>query len=230
MASKEVMGKLRDWVEANATITQEKFDENDITLNTRIRKIFFEQLEDLAFDAKELNNGSYMISLRLDFPRKTEMPYTFLFDSKKKTIIPQYTITHRVFRTSEPNEVETLTNLEFYLQQNPINKNKSNPAFSRDRSNYFRSKTGELINDVIRFEFKDTDENLYQFINGKFVLYYEDNVVAYQHGSKDFCVMSSYMDIKISSTYENDILTMYVYNIPQELKDNPSRLIMGVKC
>lgn len=158
------MGKLRDWVEANATITQEKFDENDITLNTRIRKIFFEQLEDLAFDAKELNNGSYMISLRLDFPRKTEMPYTFLFDSKKKTIIPQYTITHRVFRTSEPNEVETLTNLEFYLQQNPINKNKSNPAFSRDRSNYFRSKTGELINDVIRFEFKDTDENLYQFI------------------------------------------------------------------
>ena len=35
------MSKLSDWVEQNTTLTQKKFDENDITTNFKIKNMFF---------------------------------------------------------------------------------------------------------------------------------------------------------------------------------------------
>ena len=128
------MSKLSEWVEQNTTLTQKKFDENDITTNVKIRRMFFEQLENLEFSSKRVEKSlpisiagenEYMLSLRLDFPRKTEAPYTFLFNSDKLTLIPQYTATHRVYRPTTNEERDILTNLGFYLESNERNKAKA---------------------------------------------------------------------------------------------------------
>ena len=80
------MSKLSDWVEQNTNLTQKKFDENDITTNQKIKNLFFEQLENLEFsferiinEARSFGKSEYRISVRLDFPRKTEVPYSFIF-------------------------------------------------------------------------------------------------------------------------------------------------------
>ena len=35
------MSKLSEWVEQNTTLTQKKFDENDITTNVKIRRMIY---------------------------------------------------------------------------------------------------------------------------------------------------------------------------------------------
>ena len=51
------MSKLSEWVEQNTTLTQKKFDENDITTNVKIRRMFFEQLENLEFSSKRVEKS-----------------------------------------------------------------------------------------------------------------------------------------------------------------------------
>ena len=80
------MSKLSDWVEQNTTLTQKKFDENDITTNFKIKNMFFDQIDNLEFSFKRIGTANvfgeceYLISVRLDFPRKTEAPYSFTFN------------------------------------------------------------------------------------------------------------------------------------------------------
>ena len=50
------MSKLSDWVEQNTTLTQKKFNENDITTNYKIKKLFFEQLDNLEFSFERIND------------------------------------------------------------------------------------------------------------------------------------------------------------------------------
>lgn len=226
------MSKLSEWVEQNTTLTQKKFDENDITTNAKIRKMFFEQIENLEFSFKKnvsqkstfrTNGEEYLISLRLDFPRKTEAPYTFLFNSEKLTVIPQYTATHRVYRPVNDDERETLTNLGFYIESNDNNKDKSNPLNRRDRSKNFFEKSGIVENDVIMFTLGDDDMNA----DGCMVIKYLDEgreyIVAYQANESDFTVSTEFRNIRIHRQLFNNTSDssntpekyIYVYNYPE---------------
>ena len=227
------MGKLTEWVEQNTTITQEKFNENDITMNEYIRGILFDQIEDLAFkveDMKVIRAGAeskrqYLISFRLDYPRKTETPYSFIFETGTRALIPQYTITHRVYHAPmDSEEYKTLSNLESYLIQCPTNDVKSNPANQRDRSQHYLLIQGTPTSDVVIFNLKnysyaDSGQDLNEAI-GKFVVKYidadgKDKIVAYQNSSGNFMFTPEYRDLRISKRERDGVLEYYLYNIPQ---------------
>lgn len=232
------MGKLSEWVEANTTITQEKFNENDITTNSRIKNLMFEQIEDLAFNVKLVKSEYYtdkpvyMLSFRLDFPRKTDTPYDFLFETGRNVLIPQYTETHRVYRAADDIEATILQNLECYLLQNPCNDTKDNPKNKRDRSQNFLLTQGEIQSDIVAFRFEDS--NLWSKADGVFTLEYigdskpgEEGIVAYQHGTSEFTFTKDFRNLRLSRRETNGILEFYLYNIPTSL--DWERFVMQAK-
>lgn len=245
------MSKLSEWVEQNTTLTQKKFDENDITTNVKIRRMFFEQLENLEFSSKRVekslpisiaSENEYMLSLRLDFPRKTEAPYTFLFNSDKLTLIPQYTATHRVYRPTTNEERDILTNLGFYLESNERNKDKANPDNRRDRSKNFFERQGYVQNDVIMFPLYEDEADA----DGVMVIKYlnedgEESIVAYQSNEPDFTVTQEFRQVRINRQVftgnhkrgfhdESDYRSgtyFYVYNYPEDT--DPSQYLLTAR-
>ena len=227
------MGKLTEWVKQNTTLTQEKFNENDITMNDYIRGILFNQIEDLAFKAEyiktirtfEETKVQYLISFRLDYPRKTETPYSFIFETGTRTLIPQYTITHRVYHAPiDSCEYEILGNLESYLTQCPTNNVKSNPANQRDRSQHFIIIQGVPTSDVVVFNFEGYNKDYWDLdtASGKFVIKYidingEDKIVAYQNTNGNFMFTPDFRDLRISKREVEGTLEYYLYNISQSL-------------
>ena len=245
------MSKLSEWVERHSEISQKKFDENDITTNTKIRHMFFEQLENLEFSSEIVNGHDtfekheYNLSLRLDFPRKTEAPYRFTFNTDKLTLIPQYTATHRVYRPQTGQERQILTNLGFYLESNEHNPDKANPDNRRDRTKNYFEKRGVLENDVVIFRIYNNEMEA----DGKMVLRYldddkESKLVAYQSNEPFFTVTQEFRQICISrqpffsdgsedglvsavNTELDNGTYFYVYNIPDEM--NPKNFYMSAK-
>ena len=229
------MSKLSDWVEQNTTLTQKKFNENDITTNYKIKKLFFEQLDNLEFSFERINDTTkvfggteYRIQLRLDYPRKTETPYSFIFNPQKLTLIPQYTATHRVYRPATDDEADVLTNLGFYLAANEKNNDKSNPDKRRECSKNFFERRGFVQNDVIVFPLYESEKGA----DGTMVLKYRDSdgekVIAYQANEPDFTVVQEFRQIRINRqdsmgehmwgvTDDVDVMNgecFYVYNYP----------------
>ena len=245
------MSKLSEWVEQNTTLTQKKFDENDITTNVKIRKMFFDQVENLEFSSKRVekapsvfivSENEFLISLRLDFPRKTEAPYTFLFNPDKLTIVPQYTATHRVYRPMSNEEKDILTNLGFYLESNERNRDKANPDNRRDRSKSFFERQGYVQNDVIMFPLYQEEEAA----DGVMVLKYIDengteSIVAYQSNEPDFTVTQEFRQVRINRQVfsgehnrgvhdESDCrsgIYFYVYNYP--VGTNPGGYVLTAR-
>lgn len=245
------MSKLSDWVEQNTTLTQKKFDENDITTNFKIKNMFFDQIDNLEFSFKRIGTANvfgeceYLISVRLDFPRKTEAPYSFTFNPSKLTLIPQYTLTHRVYRPQTDAERDVLTNLGFYLEANEKNTDKANPDNRRDRSKNFFEKSGRVENDVIVFQLYEDEQGA----DGTMVLKCRDRldgtekIVAYQSNEPDFTVTQEFRQVRINRQYFSDDHSgrrglldnpdyragtyFYVYNYPADT--NPYDYILTAK-
>lgn len=200
------MSKLSEWVEQNTNLTQKKFDENDISTNMKIKQLFFEQIENLEFSFKPVprlsgskQSKSYYLSLRLDFPKKTETPYTFLFEPDKNVLVPQYTVTHRVYMPHDDSENDILTNLGFYLESNERNTSKFNPENKRERNTSYFEKTGIVKNDVIVFVLNEfeTRGNGHIFIKYMDKKGHNDILVAYQAKEEDFTMTSDFRDARI---------------------------------
>lgn len=242
------MSKLSDWVEQNTNLTQKKFDENDITTNQKIKNLFFEQLENLEFSFERIVNGArsfgkseYRISVRLDFPRKTEVPYSFIFNPEKLTLIPQYTATHRVYRPLTNDERDVLIDLGFYLEANEKNTDKANPENRRDRSKNFFERRGFVQNDVIAFPLYDNERGADGCMILKYRDYNEEKIVAYQANEPDFTVVQEFHQIRISrqaftKEFLQDVLDItdgrsgeyfYVYNYPNNT--DPHNYILTAK-
>lgn len=112
------MGKLSDWVDTRKTANINSY-EYDITVNEEMKKLFFEQLENLEFDYEipKGNNSEIFISTKLSYPSPEFKPFKFLFDTKKFIIIPQFTETHRcMFIPFDSPERRTLENLILYIE------------------------------------------------------------------------------------------------------------------
>lgn len=242
------MGKLTDWI-ADELASEPDFNEHDITTEKRIRDILFSQIEDLQFSSEELDLGkntfgkkSYILSFSLDFPSSTKAPYKFLFETRTRNLIPQYTNTHRVYKApSGSKEEQVLKNLELYLLKNPENKTKFNPKSKRTRNDAFLVKSGEVKNDVVTFTFSRDDS----WVKGKLVVYYNGKIdiddsaslktvgmtlVAYQNGDGTFNVLPFAKGLRISfnrlgSSEFADSFKYSIYNIP-ELFEDPHRFIM----
>ena len=219
------MGNLTKWAEVNSVLDIKSFEDHDITMNENIRKLFFEQIEELNFVSEPVPSNSprrsYLISLRLDYPQRTEAPYKFLFEAGTKSLIPQYTNTHRVFFPTTDLEKQTLDYLEAYLVQNPKNESKFNPANARDRSNTFNSACPVKEEDVISFTFDESYEGRFDDIDGHLTLYYEKEVIAFQEGNTSFVFLPMYKEYRISRQLKDEggqrSLRYILYNYPNGL-------------
>lgn len=197
------MSKLSDWYEENLVISSEKYNENDISTNERIRNLLFEQIQDLEFDVKDFDEkaGECHLAFRLDFPRKRDTPYEFLYDIERHTLVPQYTKTHRVYRAEFLSQEEKiLTMLSGYLLQNPDNKTKWNPKNKRDRNKNFVFKTFQSRGEIASLTFSEEE---WENINGTIVIEAhhatdsEGIIVAYQNGKDNFTVTNDFYNTHV---------------------------------
>lgn len=224
------MGVLSDWAEKASHLTNESYQERDISTNDRIRALFFEQIENLAFAVKELDtlNGkrTYELALKLDFPLKKNAPYKFLFETGTKTLVPQYTDTHRVYKAKQDTEEDRiLTNLEAYLLQNPENNYCHNPNCERDRSTSFNTIHAERTGDFIKFDVYEDIVTSMNDVDGHIVIYYNDEAIAYQdtNGVKDsngnygFVMLPNYKYLRIHTDRNNGHVIYSLYNISDEM-------------
>lgn len=227
------MSVLSDWAEKASHLTVEAYQERDINTNDRIRALFFEQIENLAFAVKEVGslNGkrTYELALKLDFPLKKNAPYKFLFETGTRTLVPQYTETHRVYKAKQDSKEDIiLTNLEAYLLQNPDNDYCHNPNCERDRSTSFNTIHADRDGDFIKFDVYENIVTSMDDVDGHVVIYYNDEAIAYQDGSCDkdphgnyvFVMLPGYKQVRIHTSRENGHVIYTLYNVTDVMLHN----------
>lgn len=221
------MSKLDDWLLANQ---RDVMNPNlmDIGKFPEIRKLFFQQIEDLEFeaigldtdideepDAEDITGKSkdgrrfYILSLRLSYPDKSKKPYKFLFDAARRTLVPQYTTTHEVVRTGiyGSDEYNTLTKLVTYLEtslQSVAPKKKTYYVPVSEERDYVSIIHGDATDHTVKFLFTNTSgtSNNIDEIYGHISLYYDNdinNVIATQESdTKGFYITPDFEGLSIS--------------------------------
>ena len=209
------MGNLSKWIEDKKTASINT-EEYDITVNDTVRKLFFDQIEDLDFDYEVKEDDDIYISVRLTYPDAEFRPFKFLLDTKRLILTPQYTKTHRNFIAENGSiEYTTLKNLCTYIEDDymrnktkgfkrsavsniPVNTNKV--LIARVTGEYIRGGVDFIFEECCPVEFDGSE---------KITIYYtKDTKVTPLFISKP---LTSKDDISFDVIPPNDIGVRHMY-------------------
>lgn len=235
------MGKLTDWVDNRKTANINSY-EYDITTNSEMRRMFFEQLENLEFDY-EVPKGStseFYISTRLSYPNPDFKPFKFLFDTKKFIIIPQYTETHRSLFVQEGSaDRKVLENLILYIEDDyttqrikDSHKARVVEATNYHNDGYIERTQGTITRDGVDFTLESIGL-ITSSKKGEISIIYEDSPIlsASFDNLDDISFDKLPSDIKIDDVYyKKDKNSLNIMIISQDIvnRGGSARIVLKI--
>ena len=179
----------------------------DLSTNDNLRKIFFQQIENLDFNYTKINDREYIITTSLDDSIDTSTKVlSHRFDTVELALIQQYGI-HKIYIPSKYTyEYNVCVHLAEYLHKSNKNSHKAKDSKSLESMEIVHGlRCSKDYQCSLEFEFNEPIQQDLTYTMS--IIYKNNDIVAIDNnGSSSFLVLDSWKDVSIKTmiTYDRD--------------------------